>query len=198
MKITQLHVRRLAISSEPWFRGPVPSGYPETFEFPLLEVRTDEGLVGHSSAYCPLGQGRGVSHALVDVYARVLVGRDPFDHEAIWQELRLLHRHLYNFSEAPFGTVDVALWDLKGKALGQPIAKVLGLRRQSIGTYGTGFYFLKSPDEAAAEVGTLRGRGYRGAKFNINKDVRTTIEFARAIREVCDDGSGTSLFDGQS
>ncbi len=49
--------------------------------------------------------------------------------------------------------------------------------------YGTGFYFLKTPDEAAAEVLKLKKRGYRGAKFNINKDVRTTIAYCRAIRE---------------
>lgn len=191
MKITSFSVRRLAISSAPWFRADgddgIPAGYLKTFEFPLLELGTDEGLTGHATGYCPLGQGRATTYALADVYPRVLLGRDPFEHEAIWQELRHLHRHLYNLSEAPWGTVDVALWDLKGKILNQPIAVLLGLRRRSIGAYGTGFYFLNTPEEAAAEVGILRGRGYQGAKFNVNKDPRTTKLFARAIAEAAGD-----------
>lgn len=183
MRVTDLAVRRIAISSEPWFRGPIPPDAPKTFEFPLLEISTDDGINGYATGYCPLGQGRGTAYALADIYPRVLIGRDPFEHEAIWQDLRLLHRHLYNVTEAPFGMIDVALWDIKGKALHQPIAALLGLRRRSIPAYGTGFYFLNTPDECAAELREVRARGYRGAKFNINRDVRTTIEFCRAIRE---------------
>lgn len=183
MRINELTVRRLALSSELWFRNAIPPGAPKTFEFPLLEIGTDDGIKGYSTGYCPLGQGRGTSHALADIYTRVLLGRDPFEHEAIWQELRQLHRHLYNFTEAPFGMVDVALWDIKGKALGQPVAALLGLRRRSVGAYGTGFYFLETPEDAAAELRALRARGYLGAKFNFNKEPKATIGFLRAIRE---------------
>jgi L-alanine-DL-glutamate epimerase-like enolase superfamily enzyme len=183
MKINYVSVRLLSISSAPWYGGEIPSGQPDSFQFPLLEIGTDAGLSGCSMGYCPLGQGGGVARQLVDVYPRILLGRDPLEHEAIWQELRFLHRHLYHCSEANWGVVDVALWDLKGKILNRSIAEMLGIRRRSIAAYGTGFYFLKTPDEAAAEVNKLRARGYRGAKFNINKDVPTTIEFCRAIRE---------------
>jgi L-alanine-DL-glutamate epimerase-like enolase superfamily enzyme len=55
-------------------------------------------------------------------------------------------------------------------------------RRRSIAAYGTGFYFLHTAEQVAAEVRKLKARGYRGAKFNINKDVKTTIELCRAIR----------------
>jgi len=183
MKISALTVRRLSISSEPWFGGAVPAGESTTFEFPLLEISTDDGINGHATGYCPDGQGRGMAYLLADVYTRVLLGRNPIEHEAIWQDLRLLHRHLYNLSETPFGMIDVALWDIKGKMLRQPIAALLGLRRRSIGAYGTAFYLLKDPQEAAAEVQNLRARGYRGAKFNLMKDPNTTISFLRAIKE---------------
>jgi L-alanine-DL-glutamate epimerase-like enolase superfamily enzyme len=182
MKITSVSVRRLSISSAPWYGGEIPAGQPKSFQFPLLEIKTDEGHAGHSMGYCPLGQGRGASYQLADIYPRILLGRNPLEHEALWQEMRLLHRHLYHCSEANSGVVDVALWDLKGKILNQPISVLLGLRRRSVGAYGTGFYFLHTPEEVAAEVRKLKARGYRGAKFNINKDVKTTIELCRAIR----------------
>ena len=183
MKISSVSVRRLSISAKPWYGGEIPAGQPTDFQFPLLEIGTDEGIVGHSMGYCPLGQGRGAAYQLVDIYTRILLGRDPLEHEALWQEMRLLHRHLYHCSEANFGVVDVALWDLKGKIMQRSVAALLGIRRRSVGAYGTGFYFLNTPEEVAAEVHKLKARGYRGAKFNINKDVRTTIELCRAIRE---------------
>src|SRR5690606_19069571 len=135
MKITQVRVRRLAISAEPWFRGTIPLGYPQTFEFPLLELETDSGIRGYSSGYCPLGQGRGTAYQLADVYTNVLLGENPLETEALWQKLRRLHRHLYNMTNAPLGVVDVALWDIKGKAYGQSIASMLGISRRSIPSY---------------------------------------------------------------
>jgi len=69
-RIIDVHVRRLVISSEPWYGGEVPAGQPLAFEFPLLELLTDDGLTGYSTAYCPLGQGRAVSYALADIYGK--------------------------------------------------------------------------------------------------------------------------------
>src|SRR5690606_32422497 len=109
------------------------------------ELETDTGIRGYSSGYCPLGQGRGTACHLADIYTNVLLGENPLETEALWQKLRSLHRHLYNLSEAPLGVVDVALWDIKGKAYGQSIASMLGIARRSLPSYGTGFYFNTTP-----------------------------------------------------
>jgi L-alanine-DL-glutamate epimerase-like enolase superfamily enzyme len=183
MKITELSIRRLAISSELWYRGAVPEGYPQTFEFPLLEIVTDEGLKGYSSGYCPLGQGRGCAHLMADVYTNVLLGEDPLQTEFLWQKLRQLHRHLYNMSDALLGVVDVALWDIKGKAYGQSIASMLGIRRTSIPSYGTGFYFNHTPEMMAANALELKSQGYHGAKFNLFDGPERDIPRLRAARE---------------
>lgn len=77
MKITSVSVRRLSISSAPWYGGEIPAGQPKSFQFPLLEIKTDDGHAGHSMGYCPLGQGRGASYQLADIYPRILLGRNP-------------------------------------------------------------------------------------------------------------------------
>ncbi len=183
MKITSLNVRRLAISSEPWFRDSIPEGYPQTFEFPLLELETGDGIRGYSSGYCPLGQGRGTAWQLADVYTNVLLGENPLETEALWQKLRRLHRHLYNMSEGPLGIIDVALWDIKGKAYGQSVASMLGIRRRSIPSYGTGFYFNETPEMMAANAFDLKKQGYHGAKFNLFDGPAKDIPRLRAARE---------------
>ena len=183
MKITSLNVRRLSISAEPWFRGPAPEGSPQTFEFPLLEIVTDAGIKGYSSGYCPLGQGRGSAYQLADVYTNVLLGENPLETEALWQKLRRLHRHLYNMSDGLLGVVDVALWDIKGKAHNQSIASMLGIRRRSLPSYGTGFYFNKTPEMVAANALELKNQGYHGAKFNLFDGPELDIPRLRAARE---------------
>ncbi|RRJ95675.1 mandelate racemase/muconate lactonizing enzyme family protein [Opitutaceae bacterium TAV4] len=183
MKITAIKVRRLAISAKPWFGGSVPKGCHQTFEFPLLEIVTDADIKGYSTGYCPLGQGAGCARLLADVYTNVLLGQNPLETEALWQKLRRLHRHLYNMSDALLGMVDVALWDIKGKAYGQSIASMLGIQRRSLPSYGTGFYFNKTPDMIAADALALKAQGYHGVKFNFSDGPAQDIPRLCAARE---------------
>src|SRR5260370_12462920 len=89
----------------------------------FLEVRTDQGLVGI---------GPSIDAALLPVVQQVLVGKDPFDTEQHYARMRyegVCER--YNGG----ANVDIALWDLIGKACGQPIYSLLVVGKDKIGTH---------------------------------------------------------------
>jgi galactonate dehydratase len=102
----------------------------------FIEVVTDDGLTGVGETYS-VGPDDGVA-AIVKNFETWLIGKNPFDIERHWQMM-------YNFSRFPGGLflmsaisgIDIALWDLKGKAAGLPVYALLGGRvRDRIRTYG--------------------------------------------------------------
>ena len=101
--------------------------YPAQAEVLLVRVVTDDGLVGWGEAHSP-PIPRVAQTLIQDLFAPQLIGRDPLAIDAIWDALYASMR-LRGYStgvmlEALAG-VDIALWDLAGKALGQPIYTLL-------------------------------------------------------------------------
>ena len=89
MKITEISTRRVRISREDWFAPhPIPAGEVPYYEFPLSTLHTDVGIDGYTMDFGARGQGRGSAYLLHDVYYHDLIGRDPLNHEQIWQSLR--------------------------------------------------------------------------------------------------------------
>src|SRR3954471_5957874 len=105
----------------------------------LVRVDTDAGLAGLGFAYTLQGSGRALLALAVDDLAPLLVGEDPLDHERLaakvyWRLQTVGRRGLV---QQAYSALDVALWDLKGKAANQPLWKLLGGARQSARCYGS-------------------------------------------------------------
>jgi L-rhamnonate dehydratase len=126
----------------------------------LVRVDTDEGLTGYGVG----GGGLAGIHVVVTVFRDLLVGLDPKDVEGIWDRMYRL--------TLPYGQkglaimaisgVDLALWDLRGKALGKSIVEVLGgTAGQAVPTYKTGW----SPGEVLADS----EQGYSAVKLQVGK-----------------------------
>ena len=102
--------------------------YPTRAETLLVKITTAEGLVGWGEAHSP--PTPRVSQALVeDLLAPQLLGQDPLAIEAHWDRLyhsMRLRGHNSGFMMEALAGIDIALWDLAGKALGQPIYRLLG------------------------------------------------------------------------
>ncbi|MBC7235639.1 MAG: mandelate racemase/muconate lactonizing enzyme family protein [Chloroflexi bacterium] len=102
--------------------------YPIELEALLIQVTVDDGNVGWGEAHSP--PVPRVSQALVeDLLGPLLIGQDPLAIEAQWDRLyhsMRLRGHSTGFMMEALAGVDLALWDLKGKILGQPIYKLLG------------------------------------------------------------------------
>ena len=101
-------------------------------------VRTDEGITGLGETYHGI---RGAAKACLEAFGTHLIGRDPSDIEGIFQDL--FHQTSYHGHDGAefraMSAIDVALWDIKGKALGAPIYQLLGGKcRDAVPVYYSG------------------------------------------------------------
>lgn len=131
--------------------------------FSRVEVHTDEGITGTSF-------GGQRSHVL-GRFKELLVGQDPLAAEACWDRLYAHNRKPVAKGEyiSAIGVLDIALWDLRGKALGQPCWKLLGGHRDRIPVYAAGGYYEegKGIRELVAEMDGFLSHGYRAVKMKV-------------------------------
>lgn len=149
----------------------------EKVPFLMLSITADDGIEGF--AFAP----RNITEQAVNVIRHVIIDRDPFDREWIWQ--RLWEMYHYGSGGGPLSlyalsAVDVALWDLTGKALGQPIYKLLGAYRDKIRIYASSD-FLPSPQHYFDEVTSCKNQGITAYKLHVNPEI--AIESCRAARQ---------------
>lgn len=184
MRITKVTLHRVRIDARPWYFGsPIPFDEPLEWEYPLLVLDTDDGFTGYSMGYGANGEGRASTVALEDIYAPSLIGADPLQSSRIWETLKRKNRHLYAHTDACLGVIDVALWDIRGKRAGLPVAAMLGQARDKMPTYRTASYFLKTPDQIALEAVRFQEAGFHGCKFNMFDGPDLDIPRLRAARE---------------
>lgn len=143
--------------------------HDEIASFTYVEVETDSGLIGHGLT--SITQARPVAEAVNSVLAPSIIGLDALAHERVW--------HVMAWTATPWAqsgyashaisAVDLALWDIKGKAFGQPVWRLMGGARDKVSVYATcGFSFLD--DDQLAEVATrVAGQGFKGLKMQVGR-----------------------------
>lgn len=141
-------------------------GGVQTISAFCLVIHTEDGLRGE---YCPMHSGKNPAIAAqVAALAPRLIGQDAFAREGIWHMLRWSQRHL---GAVGLSAIDVCLWDLAGKAIGQPIARMLGGYRDRLPAYASTVHAdrngVLSSKEAFAEFAlACRAQGYAGFKIH--------------------------------
>lgn len=153
----------------------------------LVEVETDDGVVGWGECYGP----SAVAKAFIDTQlAPQVIGRDPFDVEVVWE-------HLYNrikdygqtgMAIAAISGIDIALWDIIGKTCGKPVHKLIGgAFRSEVQAYATGLYFIdmdRVTEEAVEEAQKFVEQGFRAIKMKIGLgDLEKDVSRVAAVRE---------------
>jgi D-galactarolactone cycloisomerase len=152
----------------------------------LVEIVADDGRSGWGEAYGPPAPSKTV---IDELYAPRLIGRDPMDTTVIWEALYAAMRDYgrSGFPVAALSAVDIALWDLKGIVLGQPVAKLLGgAFRTQLTAYATGLYRHDVPDHAAALAAEARGYvadGFGAMKLKVGFGVDEDARNVRAVRD---------------
>jgi L-rhamnonate dehydratase len=154
--------------------------------FGLVEIETDEGHVGWGLT--GITDTEVVARAVERVVAPALVGQDPLMIEALWDKLywSLLPRGQTGVGAHAIAAADIALWDIKGKALGQPVWKLLGGARARVPLYATfGFHFYDR-DELCEAARLWVKRGYTKLKMTVADGAlraRDRTPMARALKE---------------
>lgn len=151
-------------------------------EATLVTIRTDEGLEGYGSARAQGGtSGRVIAESVLASAKPRVLGQDPFLREMLWQRLWALDHggYLPIFASS---AIDVALWDLCGKALGAPVWKLLGGYRSKIPAYASSAV-LSSTQEYLDEARGCLARGYHGYKLHPFCDAKRDIPLYREVRE---------------
>ncbi|MCC6531180.1 MAG: mandelate racemase/muconate lactonizing enzyme family protein [Burkholderiales bacterium] len=166
----------------------------------LVEVRTDDGLVGYGQVHgSPLKE-------ICDWIARfgeLVAGMDALGHLQVWEKLFALTsprpggvrardglppplpRASRPQVMAAIGGIDIALWDIKGKAAGVPVYRLLGGANRPIFTYATGgqYYEGAALDDCARELAAFVANGYRAVKLKCCGEAMTDeVERVRATR----------------
>lgn len=131
-----------------------------------IEVETASGLIGHGiTGIAP--DMRAIAAIVNLTIAPAIVGENALSHEAIWRKLYwlLTPRGQSGFAVHAMSAVDIALWDIKGKTVGMPIAHLLGGARDRAPLYTTfGSHFLDR-DQLVDAARDLYGRGFSHLKI---------------------------------
>jgi L-alanine-DL-glutamate epimerase-like enolase superfamily enzyme len=155
----------------------------------FVHIHTDEGTIGLGMAP---GQ-RAIREVIHQNLSGVLVGQDPFMIEKLWQDMFWRVRGFGRKGVAfqAIAAIDIALWDLKGKVLSQPIYRLLGPAHESVPIYGSGGWTNYSETELVAEQTGYVERGIPRVKMKVAKDFgraeREDIERLSAVRDAVGD-----------
>jgi D-galactarolactone cycloisomerase len=184
MKITDVQTIRLRAAIPTDGQVFSRSGVRSTRSTTLVRVDTDEGISGIGSSS---GNGELIEVIVAKVIKPLLVGMDPTEIDTIWDKAYVRGGHK-EFGTRGIGVValsgvDIALWDILGKARGVPLYQLLGGKcRDKVPVYATALY----PEEPAKVARRARGfadQGFHGVKIKVGFDLDQDIRIVRAVRE---------------
>ena len=149
----------------------------------FVEVETDDGIIGHGIT--AITDELAVAAAINDVAAPYILGDDPMAHGAVWDKLswHMAPRGQTGYALHAIAAIDVALWDIKGKALGQPVWRLLGGARERVpvyATFGFGFFDRDHLGEAAK---LWRADGFDKLKMTVGMNALKRRDEPRPLQD---------------
>ena len=178
MKIVDVKVQCYSYPMPPMHAGRFGSVQEAT----IVRIRTDDGLEGYGTARAQGGSsGRVIADAVLASARPRLLGEDPFQREKLWQKLWALDRGSF-MQIFVTSAVDVALWDLAGKALNAPVWKLLGGYREQLPAYASSAH-LSREELYIEEALASRAKGYGAYKIHPFGEADRDIALCRAVRD---------------
>jgi L-alanine-DL-glutamate epimerase-like enolase superfamily enzyme len=157
--------------------------------FLFAEIVTADGHEGIGFSYSKRAGGAG-QYAHACEIAPALIGEDPNDIARIWTKLTWAGASVgrSGLATQAIAAIDIALWDLKAKRAGLPLAKLLGAHRDGVRTYNTSGGFLHTPIEQVKEnAARSLQAGIGGIKLKVGQpDWRKDVARIEAVREFLD------------
>ena len=154
----------------------------------LVKVTTDEGIEGWGEAYGPAEITKSVIDTLL---TPMVMSANPFDVDILWEKMyqRVEDYDPQGFGVAAISAIDIALWDIMGKALNCPVYQLLGgAHRKSFRAYATGLYFMSEDGDhtmsAVEEALKYKEQGFTGVKMKIALPPHEELKRVGKVREV--------------
>jgi D-galactarolactone cycloisomerase len=156
----------------------------------LVKVTSEDGVVGWGEAHH--GRAHTAVAKLIDTTLKFLIrGMDADDVNGVWQKM-------YRFQLASHGMgagaclamsgIDMAIWDLRGKAYGLPLYRLLGGSKKGVPAYAGGVSLgYQDPKHLLEEARKALSPGYKAIKLRVGDTVRKDVERMRAVREAFGD-----------
>lgn len=177
----------------------------------FARVEADDGTVGWGEAITQFPEATAATQALLEAMADQVLGSDPMENVATWRRLKeATWWYGYRGGPAAFAisAIDVALWDVKGKLLGQPLINLIGgAYRDRVPALASTHAFNASIEHEAERHGRyVRDEGYIGVKVGMGKrgdarlgyEIGRDVEFMRLLREAVGPQAWIMMDRGQS
>ena len=193
MKIIDIRAYTISASLDrPWrFAGILISEMTAT----IVEVEADNGLIGYGEALTRLGPS-AAREVVTSVLKPVVVGADPMNVDVLWERMFSTMKsrgHWKGFMIEAISGVDIALWDLIGKALNQPVSTLLGGRHhEKLKVYASSIMLMER-GEMVKEAQDLVRQGYERIKAKLGLGVDADFGNIKAIREAVGPDVGIML-----
>jgi L-alanine-DL-glutamate epimerase-like enolase superfamily enzyme len=157
-----------------------PGGTRRSASGLLVQIHTDEGLVGVGEAPGPT---LPTIRTIIDAeMTQFLIGQDPLRIEWLVHRLEEFTRNWSRMGAYAIAGVEMALLDLKGKALGVPVAELLGgFCRDRVAVVG--YLFIDSPEANAQKAGAFVDAGYSELKLKVGRNFEQDHDTIAAIRD---------------
>ena len=135
----------------------------------LVQVHTDEGLIGLGEAASYSGTLASMEALVLNDLRQTVLGQDPFKVERLWQMMatRAHQRGRRGMLMMAISGIDIALWDIIGQATRTPLYRLLGGYRDTLDVYASAGFYAGSKDVAALaeEFADYAARGFRYVKI---------------------------------
>ena len=168
----------------------------------LIEIKTNEGIVGWGEAFCQGLEPPEISAAVIENALKpILLEQCPLDIEVLWHKMYSTTRDYGRKGSviSAISAVDIALWDIAGKYYNEPIHQLLGgAFRNKIKPYATGFYRLKGKGEAnrlAEEALSYYENGFDHMKVKLGFGIEDDLKCMESIYSVLKNKNVTLMID---
>lgn len=180
---------------------PIPVAYPEPNDFDaerylcLVKITTDDGVVGWGESITMFKEANAAVAALINGLSELVLGQDPLNNGAIWRAIKeryWWYGYRGGIACYALSAIDIALWDIKGKALGVSVLELLGGPvHERLPAIASGHAHDSSIPKMAEEVQDWLSTGLQGMKVGFGKrgnahlgyEHDRDVEYVRRMRE---------------
>ncbi len=158
---------------------PIPVAYPEPNDFMaerylcLVKITTDEGIVGWGESITQFKEANAAVAALINGLAEFVIDKDPLDNGAIWRAIKeryWWYGYRGGLAAYALSAIDIALWDIKGKALNTSVLQLLGGSvHEKLPVIASGHAHDESIPKMAEQAQGWLSTGMKGMKVGFGK-----------------------------